>query len=163
MAALTHLETKLGEVLGLAMAAKAATNKVEKLLPGDAGLAATLKQMHQEAAETETRCTQAAATFPGRKTAIHDHANATKQKAAQMLDIYLDDESAALDGFEFLTMAEADEVGHWSVLQVMNEQIGDQHIAKLIHWALPIQQRHYSDAAEGAKQLAAATDATQPR
>ena len=31
MAELTNLETKLGEVIGLAMAAQAATEKVEKL------------------------------------------------------------------------------------------------------------------------------------
>ena len=34
-----------------------------------------------------------------------------------MLEIYLDADSDVLDGFEFLTMAEAGEVGHWEVLE----------------------------------------------
>ena len=34
-----------------------------------------------------------------------------------MMTTYLDKDADALDGFEFLTMAEAAEVGHWSVLR----------------------------------------------
>ena len=34
-----------------------------------------------------------------------------------MMKTYLDNDSEALDGFEFLTMAEAGEVGHWSILK----------------------------------------------
>jgi hypothetical protein len=38
---------------------------------------------------------------------------------------------AAPDGFEFLTMAEAGEVGHWSVLKKLNRTAGhgDRHLA----------------------------------
>jgi hypothetical protein len=163
MAELTKLETKLGEVMGLAMAAQAATDKIRTLLDdGGSGLAASLKKMNQEASETETRCLKVAANFQGKKTAIREEAQNTKNKAAEMLETYLDSNADALDGFEFLTMAEAAEVGHWSVLQVMNERAGDQTITELVSWALPIQQRHHSDASEGAKQLAADTDPTQP-
>jgi hypothetical protein len=63
--------------------------------------------MNQEASETETRCSKVAANFEGKKTAIQDEARSTKQKGAEMLKTYLDAESDALDGFEFLTMAEA--------------------------------------------------------
>ena len=49
MAELTNLETKLGEVIGLAMAAQAATERVEKLTK-DAKLRKQLKTMRQEAA-----------------------------------------------------------------------------------------------------------------
>ena len=42
MAELTNLETKLGEVLGLAMAAQGATEKVKKLDDLDGELAKTL-------------------------------------------------------------------------------------------------------------------------
>jgi len=162
MAELTKLETKLGEVMGLAMAAQAATDKVQTLLDGNSGLGATLKKMNEEAAETETRCSDLAANFEGKKTAIQDEARSVKQKGAEMLKTYLDSDSDALDGFEFLTMAEAAEVGHWSVLQVMNEQAPDKAISQLVTWALPIQQRHFSDVSEGAKQLAAEADPTEP-
>ena len=54
-----------------------------------------------------------AGSFEGKKTAILDEARDVKGKGATMLSTYLDDDSDALDGFEFLTMAEAAEVGHW--------------------------------------------------
>ena len=50
MAELTNLETKLGEVLGLAMAAQGATEKVKKLDDLDDDLAKALDRMHDEAA-----------------------------------------------------------------------------------------------------------------
>ena len=73
--------------------------------------------MHDEAAETEKRCTALSESFDGKKTAILEEARSTKAKGAEMMKTYLDDESDSLDGFEFLTMAEAGEVGHWSVLR----------------------------------------------
>ena len=56
MAELTTLEEKLAEVLGLAQAAQGATEKVEGLVEDD-DVAASLRQMREEAEETERRCT----------------------------------------------------------------------------------------------------------
>jgi hypothetical protein len=57
VAELTNMETKLGEVMGLAMAAQTATDKVRKLLEDDQQqLAGIHGQMNAEAAETERRC-----------------------------------------------------------------------------------------------------------
>src|SRR3954464_2330785 len=135
MAELTKLETKFGEVMGLAMAAQAETAKVQTPPDRNSGLGATLKKMNEEAAETETRCSDLAATFEGKKTAIQDEARSVKQKGAEMLKTYLDSDSDALDGFEFLTMAEAAEVGHWSVLQTMNETARNDDVRELVAWA----------------------------
>ena len=56
MAELTVLESKLGEVMGLAMAAQAATEKVAKLVADEEGadpeLVRALERMRKEAAET---------------------------------------------------------------------------------------------------------------
>jgi hypothetical protein len=163
MAELTHLEEKLAEVTGLAMAAKAAGGKVSKLTQKeDAGLVATLDKMAQEAAETAKRCEDVAAGFEGKKTAILDEARDVKQKAGDMMDTYLDKDADALDGFEFLTMAEAAEVGHWSVLQTMNESAGNAEVDKLVSWALPIQERHFKDVLQGSRKLAAEQDPNEP-
>ena len=160
MAELTNLETKLGEVIGLAMAGQAATKQVIKLAEKeeDARLVAKLQQIHDEAAETEKRGTELASTFEGKKTAILEEARDVKGKGAEMMKTYLDAESDALDGFEFLTMAEAGEVGHWSVLQTMNQRAGHAELAQLIEWALPIQERHFQDALAASKELAAEED-----
>jgi hypothetical protein len=118
--------------------------------------------MREEASETERRCTELAATFDGKKSAILKEARATKSKGADMLKIYLDKDADALDGFEFLTMAEAGEVGHWAVLQQMNASARHSGVEKLTRWALPIQQRHLEGALAGSKALAASEDPNEP-
>jgi hypothetical protein len=166
MAGLTNLESKLGEVTGLAMAAQVATSRVitlaKKKKKKDAELVAALERMREEAAETERRCTEVAATFDGKKSAILREARQAKSKGADMLKIYLDKDADALDGFEFLTMAEAGEVGHWGVLQKMNQQAGHSGVDELAKWALPIQQRHLQGALAGSELLAANEDPNEP-
>jgi hypothetical protein len=163
MAELTNLESKLGEVTGLAMAAQVATDRVIKLADGeDPLLVSALEKMRQEAEETERRCTDVAGSFDGKKTAILDEARTTKSKGAEMLKIYLDKDSDALDGFEFLTMAEAGEVGHWSVLRKLNERARRNDVQDLVDWALPIQERHFQAVLDGSLELAAKEDPNEP-
>ncbi len=157
MAELTVLEEKLAEVIGLAMAAQSATEKVGGLTE-DSELADELEQMHEEARETEKRGTELADELDGKKTAVLDKARETKSEASEMMSIYLGDDAEALDGFEFLTMAEAGEVGHWSVLGKLNEQARDQRVQELIDWALPIQKRHFEDVKAGSLKLAGQED-----
>jgi hypothetical protein len=161
MAELTVLEEKLAEVIGLAMAAQGATEKIGGLTD-DGELAEKLEQMNEEARETEERGTQLAGELDGKKTAVLDKARATKGEATEMMSTYLGDDADALDGFEFLTMAEAGEVGHWSVLRKLNEQAGDQRLQELIDWALPIQERHFEEVKAGSLKLAAEEDPGEP-
>lgn len=155
MAEVNVLEEKLAEVLGLAQAAQGATEKVEGLVE-DERVADTLQRMRQEAVETERRCTEVADRREGKKTAILDKARETKQEAEEMMSTYLGEDADGLDGFEFLTMAEAAEVGHWSVLGKLNEQANEGEIRELVDWALPIQERHFEQAKEGSLTLAGA-------
>ena len=162
MAELTKLESKLGEVLGLAMAAQGATEKVQKLDNLDEQLAQELQRMHDEARQTEERATQVAETLAGKKTAILEEAREAKQKATEMMSDYLDSASDALDGFEFLTMAEAGEVGHWEILKTLNERARNAQVQELCDWALPIQQRHFEGVRQGSLRLAAEEDPNEP-
>jgi hypothetical protein len=109
-------------------------------------------------AETEERCATLAGEFEGKKTAILDSARETKQEAGEMMQTYLGDEDDPLDGFEFLTMAEAGEVGHWSIVGRLNERAGDSRVRELVDRALPIQQRHFQDVLDGSLKLAADED-----
>ena len=157
MAELTTLEEKLAEVIGLAEAAQKATEKVEGLVEDD-GVASKLQQMREEAEETARRGTEVAEQRDGKKTAILEKAKETKGEAAEMMDTYLGDDADGLDGFEFMTMAEAGEVGHWAVLKKLNEQAGEEGVSELVEWALPIQERHFSETKECALQLAGEKD-----
>lgn len=153
MAELTELDEKIGEVYGLAQAAQNATDKVSKLVGNDQ-IVTVLRQMHDEAAETEERCEQLAGELDGKKTAIQDKARETKQEAEQMMKDYLGADADGLDGLEFLIMAEAGELGHVEIVGAMNERVGEQRVQELFEWAKPIQQRHFEQTRECALELA---------
>ncbi|HEY2601058.1 MAG TPA: hypothetical protein VGI67_05845 [Thermoleophilaceae bacterium] len=157
MAELTTLEEKLAEVLGLAQAAQAATQKVEGLV-GEESVIEVLHRMRGEAEETERRCTELADQREGKKTAILEKARETKGEASEMMSTYLGDDADGLDGFEFLIMAEAGEVGHWGVLGKLNEHAGEAELRELVQWALPIQERHFSDVRQCSLKLAGDED-----
>jgi hypothetical protein len=158
MAELTNLETKLGEVIGLAMAAQAATERVEKLT-NDRQLKQQLQTMRKEAAQAEKDGTAVAASIDKKKGKILTEARSVKTKGATMMKTYLDRDSDELDGFEFLTMAEAGEVGHWTVLQELNKQAKHSGIRQLVSTHLPIQKRHLKDTMAASVQLASKEDA----
>ncbi len=159
MAELTNLESKLAEVLGLAEASKGAAETVKGMLDEDEqDLASTLERMQDEASETAERCIDVAGGFEGKKTAIVEAARETKQEATEMMKTYLEGEDDALDGFEFLAMAEAGEVGHWAIVKKFNERAGIDAVAELAEWALPVQEEHLSLVLKGALDLAERED-----
>ena len=159
MAELTKLESKLAEVLGLAMAAQGATRRVASMFNGEhRELRQEVERMHDEARETEQRCREVAARRSGKKTAILRQARETRDEAREMMETYLAGEDDPLDGFEFLTMAEAGEVGHWAIVEKLNEKAGDEDVRALTEWALPIQRRHLDDVLAGSLELAADED-----
>jgi hypothetical protein len=165
VAELTALESKIGEVLGLAMAAQGATEKVGKLVEEEGehdDLRTRLERMHEEAQQAEERTTELAGSIDGKKTAILEKAREVKQEATEMMSTYLGDDADALDGFEFLTMAEAGEVGHWSIVGKMNERAQVPGLQELVDWMTPIQQRHFQETLEGSLELAADEDPNEP-
>ena len=116
--------------------------------------------MRKEAAQAEKDGTAVAASLNGKKSKILAEARSVKTKGATMMKTYLERGSDDLDGFEFLTMAEAGEVGHWSVLQELNKQArhpGVRRSSSSTH--LPIQKRHLKDVMAASLQLAAKEDA----
>jgi hypothetical protein len=157
VAELTQLESKLGEVMGLSQAAQESTAKVAKMVD-DQEVAGLLRRMRQEAAETEKRCKAVAGARKGKKTAIQEKAKETKSEAVEMMRTYLGNGADALDGFEFLTMAEAGELGHVEIVAQLNRKARDPQVAKLVQWVTPIQKRHVQDTRTGSLKLAAQED-----
>ncbi|HEY7707855.1 MAG TPA: hypothetical protein VH968_11885 [Gaiellaceae bacterium] len=161
MAELTQLDAKLAEVIGLAQAAQGTIDKVSGLVE-DEQIRRQLEQVKQEAVETEERATEIAENMDGKKTAILEKARETKQEATEMMRTYLGDDADGLDGFEFLTMAEAGEVGHWQILGTMNQRAGNAQLQEVVEWATPIQERHFQQALEGSMKLAREEDPAEP-
>ena len=141
MADLTPLDEKLAEVLGLAQAAQRATDTVGAMEDAET-FAEELRRMHEQAAETERRTEQLVDGLDGKKTAIRDMARETKTEATDMMATYLEGEEEALDGFEFLSMAEAGELCHWEIVETMSEAIGADDVHKLATWAVGLQREH---------------------
>jgi hypothetical protein len=155
VAELTPLDEKLGEVLGLAQAAQEATSKVAGMEGAD-DFRQSLEQMREEAAETERRTDELVDSLEGRKTAIREKASETKSEAAEMMKTYLSGEEEALDGFEFLTMAEAGELGHWEIVQRISQTVSDEDATELAAWAVQVQRRHLETVRESSLELAEA-------
>src|SRR5438128_765073 len=141
MAELTPLDEKLGEVLGLARAAQDATKKVSGM-EGAEDFKSDLEAMGAQAAETERRTDALVDTLDGRKTAIREKAGETKAEAVEMMKTYLGGEEEALDGFEFLSMAEAGELCHWEIVQVIAFTTENDDVKALADWAVDVQGRH---------------------
>jgi hypothetical protein len=156
VAELTTLESKVGEVLGLAMASQGVTTKVMKLVEDDQ-IKRSLQKMHDDAAKVEQLGTELVSgdAYTGKKTAILEKARETKGEATEMMKTYLGDDADELDGFEFLTMAEAGELGHWEIVREMSRRTGDGAALELADWAIPIQKRHTEVVRESSLELAA--------
>jgi hypothetical protein len=153
MAELTPLDEKLGEVLGLAQAAQKATEKVSGM-EGAGDFKSALERMGAQAAETERRTDELVDTLEGRKTAIREKARETKIESVEMMKTYLADEEEALDGFEFLSMAEAGELAHWEIVRTIAATAGQRQVAELAGWAVSVQRGHIDTVREASLALA---------
>ena len=149
MPGLNALQEKLGDALGLAMAAHAATRQVERIVEGDDALVETLVAMRDDAAHTIDRCARVAAGF-GDETRweIQAHAVYVQRKAGEMTNAWIKLGTDAVEAFSFLAMGEAGEVAVWIALGTLNGTF-DTEVAELVEWALPIQERHLQAALEG--------------
>lgn len=157
MAEISTVEEKLAEVTGLAQAAQGVIDKVAPLID-DGEVSSSLDRMKDEAEQTEERCVTLIDQREGRKTAILDKARETKQEATEMMSTYLGEDSDGLDGLEFMTMAEAGEVGHWEILGELSRRAGESELHELTEWAIPIQEQHLAKVREGSLALAAQED-----
>ncbi len=153
MADLNPLDEKLAEVLGLAQAAQDATSHVSGMKGADE-FEERLSRMADEAVETERRTDALIDGLDGKKTAIREKGAETKSEAKEMMETYLAGEDEALDGFEFLTMAEAAELGHWEIVRKMGETVGDSSVTELADWAVDVQRGHVEEVRESCLALA---------
>jgi hypothetical protein len=153
MAELTPLDEKLGEVLGLAQAAQDATKHVAGMEDADE-FRDELERMRSEAAETEERTDGLVDGIDGKKTAIREKARETKSEAVGMMRTYLKDEEEALDGFEFLSMAEAGELCHWEIVLTMADTLSVDDVSRLADWAVGVQRRHVETVRAASLELA---------
>ena len=116
-----------------------------------------MRQMGDDAAKLEQRCDVVAGSRDGMRTAITKKARETKTEVVGFMKTYLED-AEALDGLEFLSMAEAGEMAHWEILATLNKTAKDKEVAGVVKFALPLQKSHVSSVRQHSLRLAAAED-----
>ena len=110
--------------------------------------------------EIKQRCDVAAGTREGMKTAIAKKARETKAELTEFMKTYLED-AEALDGLEFLSMAEAGELAHWEILDTLNQTANNAEIS-IVKFVVPLQEGHVNAVREHSLRLAADEDPTEP-
>ena len=117
-----------------------------------------MKHMGDQAAKIAQRCDWSPDSRDGLRTAITKKARETKTEVTSFMRTYLKD-AEALDGLEFLSMAEAGELAHWEILATLNETAKDRGVAGLVKFAVPLQQAgHVTAVREHSLRLAADED-----
>jgi hypothetical protein len=161
---LTELQEKLAEAHGLAMAAAVVTEKVEAIVP-DAELRHDLRRLRADAEETRRRCLAAEAAYGAeRGTSMLEHANTTKEKAADLAGAWFKAGTGPLAAWSFLAMGEAAEVALWSAVATLAAKSGDgRDVQQLSAWAVDVQTRHLETALRGSIRIGELLDADAPR
>jgi rubrerythrin len=156
------LEQKIGEALGLEMAAQKAVQVLgSKGLLDEAGMKAKLDKMRKEANNHQTKLEKLVQKLSqsslGLNTEnIQESAEETEQKASQMMNTYLGEDPDSSEAIEFLCLAEGGEVTHYEVLSTMAaKKVKDRQFSTAVNSILREERRHLQLCTRLAKQIAA--------
>jgi hypothetical protein len=161
------LEQKIGEAIGLEMAAQKAVEELSsKGLLDNGGMKSKLERMKKEANNHQTKLEGlvkklSQSTKGGAGTLNSDNiqgsATETEQKASQIMQTYLGNEPDSSEAIEFLCLAEAGEVTHYEVLDTIIKKSkfkNKQQLAAQIKSILGQEKKHLQLCTKLAKQNA---------
>jgi ferritin-like metal-binding protein YciE len=153
------LEQKLGEALGLEMAAQKAVEELSsKGLLEQGGMMSKLEGMKKEANNHQTQIeelVQSLSQSEGLNSeTIQESAKETEQKASQMMQTYLGEDPDSSEALEFLCLAEGGEVTHYEVLSAMTKRVKNRRFATKIKSILEEEKKHLQICTRLAKQNA---------
>ena len=153
------IEQKIGEALGLEMAAQKAVEELgSKGLLDEGGMKAKLEGMRKEANNHQTQLEQLVQNLSESKglnsTNIQAAANETEQKASEMMKTYLGDQPDSSEAIEFLCLAEGGEVTHYEVLNAMAKIVKDRKFSTKVGTILKDEKKHLALCTRLARQMA---------
>ena len=156
------LQEKIGEALGLEMAAQKAVEELgSKGLLDKGGMKAKLENMRKQASNHQSdleELMQKLSESAGLDSShIQEVPNETEQKASEMMKTYLGENPDSSEAIEFLCLAEGGEVTHYEVLSTMAaKKVKDRQFSSGVNSILREERRHLQLCTRLAKQLAAA-------
>ena len=160
MANKQKLEQKIGEALGLEIAAQKAVQELSsKGLLEQGGMMSKLEGMKQEANNHQTQLQELVQSLSQSEgldsESIQESAKETQQKASQMMQTYLGEDPDSSEALDFLCLAESGEVAHYEVLSAMTQGVKDSQFATKVQSILEEEKMHLQTCIQLAKQNAA--------
>ncbi|HEY3525514.1 MAG TPA: hypothetical protein VGK47_04910 [Nitrososphaeraceae archaeon] len=154
------LEQKLGEVLGLEMAAQKAVEELSaKGLLEEAGIEAQVEGMKQEANNHQKKIEQLVENLSKSEglssQSVQESAKETQQKASQMMHIYLGEDPDSSEALDFLSLAEGGEVIHFEALNTMAQGIKNTQVTDTVQSILEEEKKHLMQCIQLVRQNAA--------
>ena len=151
-------EQKLGECLGLEMAAQKAVQELSSMgLLDKRGILSKLKNMQKEAGNHQSKLEQLVQKLSGSldSATIQEAAQETEQKASEMMKTYLGQDPDSSEAIEFLCLAEGGEVTHYEVLSALAlKKVKNKQLSNTVNSILREEKRHLQLCTRLAKQSA---------
>src|SRR5215216_4982845 len=160
MSNLEKLEQKLGEVLGLEMAAQKAVEEFSaKGSLDEAGVGTQVEGMKQKANNHQKQIEELVETLSTSEgldsQSIQESAKETQQKCSQMMHIYLGEDPDPSEALDFLSLAEGGEVIHYEGLNTITQGIENPQAADTVQSILEEEKKHLMTCIQLVRQSAA--------
>jgi hypothetical protein len=154
------IEERIGEALGLEMAAQKAVEELgSKGLLDKGGMKDKLEKMRKQANNHQTDLEELMGNLSESQrldsSIIQEVANETVQKGSEMMKAYLGETPDASEAIEFLCLAEGGEVTHYEVLSAMTKKlVKDRKFSAKVKAILEEEKKHLQLCTKLAKQIA---------
>ena len=153
------IQEKIGEALGLEMAAQKAVEQLDSRGLLKSEHMNKLSKMKEEASTQEQEMeelVQALADSDGLDpSTIEEKAEETAQKASKIMETYLGEEPDTQEALEFLCLAEGGEVAHYEVLASIAKDVKNKKFGTQVRAILKEEKRHLNLCTKLAKNNAA--------
>jgi uncharacterized membrane-anchored protein YjiN (DUF445 family) len=165
MVEIEKLQEKLGEALGLEMAAQKAVEELgSKGLLDKNGMLAQLQKMQSQAGNHQSKLEETVRNLANvseelDSSKIQEVAQETTQKCSSMMQTYLGQDPDSSEALEFLCLAEGGEVTHYEVLAAISKKLNgkiknNRKLSTTVNSILREEKRHLALCIKLAKQTA---------
>jgi hypothetical protein len=153
------IEEKIGEALGLEMAAQKAVEELNSRGLLEAEHQKQLSKMKNEAGKQEEEMQSLVEDLVEsdgfEKETIEEKAEETAEKASEIMETYLGEEPDTQEALEFLCLAEGGEVTHYEVLASVAKDVKNKKFGTKVRAILKEEKRHLAMCTKFAKDNAA--------
>jgi ferritin-like metal-binding protein YciE len=153
------IQEKIGEALGLEMAAQKAVEELDSRGLLESEHTKKLAKMREEASDQEEEMQQLVKELADSDgldpSTIEEKAEETAEKASKIMETYLGEDPDTQEALEFLCLAEGGEVTHYEVLASIAKDVKNKKFGTKVRAILQEEKRHLDLCTKLAKSNAA--------